>query len=183
MKALKRLVLVLAVIIAAVLAIQLYNGLEQTDTNPPVSDNSDYSQKAKAPDFTLLDLNGNEVSLSDYEGKKNIFLNFWATNCPYCKAEMPDMESVYKEYQDQDFIILAVNTGEGKDTVSKFIEKNNYSFPVLLDSELEAARIYKVSGIPVSIFIDKEGYIISALKGLITKEQMESRINYLIENS
>ena len=89
--------------------------------------------KVSAKDFKLKDLNGNEISLSQFKGKK-VFLNFWATWCPPCKAEMPDIEKVYNETKDSDLVILAVNINEKKDTVKSFIEKSKYHFTVLLDS-------------------------------------------------
>ena len=71
------------------------------------------SEKIAALNFKLKDLNGVEVSLSDFKGKK-VFLNFWASWCPPCKAEMPDLEKLYQETKDSDLVILAVNIGEDK---------------------------------------------------------------------
>lgn len=132
--------------------------------------------KTKAMDFKLKDLNGKEVSLSNYKGKK-VFLNFWATWCPPCKAEMPEMEKLYQETKDSDLVILAVNLDEDKDTVQKFINSNKYNFPVLLDTGNIVASQYEVVSIPTSFFIDKEGNIVDKHIGAMTIEDMKNYIN------
>lgn len=132
--------------------------------------------KTKAIDFKLKDLNGKEVSLSDFKGKK-VFLNFWATWCPPCKAEMPEMEKLYQETKDSDLVILAVNLAEDRNTVQNFISKNNYNFSVLLDSENAAAVQYKIVSIPTSYFIDEEGNIVATHVGSMTIEDMKGYID------
>lgn len=132
--------------------------------------------KTKGMDFKLKDLNGKEVSLSDYKGKK-VFLNFWATWCPPCKAEMPEMEKLYQETKDSDLVILAVNLDEDKDTVQKFMSSNKYNFPVLLDIDNIVASKYEVISIPTSFFIDKEGNIDDKHIGSMTIKDMKDYIN------
>lgn len=134
--------------------------------------------KDKAINFKLRDLNGNEVSLSDFKGKK-VFLNFWASWCPPCKAEMPDIEKLYQETKNSDLVILAVNLGEDSKTVKSFISKNNYNFKVLLDSDQEVAIKYNITSIPTSFFIDKNGNIVSKRIGAMTINEMKSYINSL----
>lgn len=132
----------------------------------------------KAQDFTITDLDGNEVSLSDFRGKK-VFLNFWATWCPPCKAEMPEIEKVYQETKDSDLVILAVEIGEPLDTVKTFIEDNKYNFKVLLDSDKDIATTYGISAIPTSFFIDEDGNIISKRVGGMTYDEMKEYIDAL----
>ncbi|MBM7869138.1 thiol-disulfide isomerase/thioredoxin [Clostridium pascui] len=132
--------------------------------------------KTKAMDFKLKDLTGKEVSLSDYKGKK-VFLNFWATWCSPCKAEMPEMEKLYQETKNSDLVILAVNLDEEKDTVQKFINSNKYNFPVLLDTGNIVAGKYEVVSIPTSFFIDEEGNIVDKHIGAMTIEDMKNYIN------
>jgi thiol-disulfide isomerase/thioredoxin len=132
--------------------------------------------KVKAADFKLKDLNGKEVSLSDFKGKK-IFLNFWASWCPPCKAEMPDIEKLYQETKDSDLVILAVNLAEDNTTVQNFIKNNKYTFPVLLDPDNDAAIKYQIVSIPTSYFIDKEGNIVDKHIGSMTLENMKSYID------
>lgn len=132
--------------------------------------------KLKAIDFNLKDLNGKEISLSDLKGKK-VFLNFWASWCPPCRAEMPDIEKLYAETKDSDLVILAVNLGEDKNTVKSFIDKNNYKFKVLLDSDQNVAAKYNITSIPTSFFIDKEGTIVEKRIGAMTYEEMKNYVN------
>lgn len=149
-----------------------------------------------AKDFELEDLKGNKVKLSDYEGQI-VFLNFWATWCPPCRAEMPDMEEIYKEYEDRGVAILAVNSTSmelrgGNDSkkarkqVEEFIESAGFTFPVLLDSDDEVLvkynNIVPITGIPTTFMIDKKGQIRYARPGaFISKEQIEAFIALLDE--
>ena len=129
-------------------------------------------------DFTLEDLNGSKVSLSKLKGKK-VYLNFWATWCPPCKEEMPDLEKLYQETKDSDLVILAVNVGEDKKTVQDFITKNKYNFPVLLDVKGEVSQLYQVSGIPTSYFIDTNGFLDNGTTGGLPLESMKEYVNKL----
>lgn len=129
-------------------------------------------------DFELEDLNGNKVSLSDFKGKK-VFLNFWATWCPPCKAEMPDIEKLYQETKDTELVILAVNVGEDKKTVQDFIIEKGYNFPVLLDVKGEISQMYQVTGIPTTYLIDTKGYLDDGATGAITLEAMKEFVNNL----
>ena len=134
--------------------------------------------KIAALDFKLIDLNGKEVSLSDFKGKK-VFLNFWASWCDPCKSEMPDIEKLYTETKDSDLVILAVNLGEDKATVKDFSDTNKYNFKILLDTDQSVGKQYNISAIPTSYFIDKEGNIVSTVKGSISLEKMKSYISKL----
>ncbi|HYE83341.1 MAG TPA: TlpA disulfide reductase family protein [Clostridia bacterium] len=129
-------------------------------------------------DFTLEDLSGNKITLSGLKGKK-VYLNFWATWCPPCKAEMPDLEKLYQETKESGLVILAVNVGEDKKTVQDFITKNKYNFPVLLDTKGEISQQYQVTGIPTSYFIDTEGFLDDGATGAIPLESMKEFVNNL----
>lgn len=140
-----------------------------------------------ADDFTLIDQYGNEHTLSDYKGKV-VFLNFWATWCPPCRSEMPDIETIYNEYgQNQgDVIILGVanprsedytNTKEvDKEGVIKFLEENNITFPVLFDETGDIFSQYGVLSLPTTYFIDKEGNFYGFASGMISKDIMKNTI-------
>jgi peroxiredoxin len=141
--------------------------------------NNSQSKEEKAPNFKLKDITGNQVSLSDYRGKKNVYLNFWATWCPPCKAEMPDIEKLYQQTKNSNLVILAVNAGEPRDTVKSFMKKSKYNFKALVDSDGTVSDIYSVISIPRSIFIDKNGYIKASRIGAISKQEMDDYIKML----
>lgn len=134
----------------------------------------------KAIDFKLMNLDGNLVSLSDYKGK-NVYVNFFATWCPPCRGEMPEIEKISQEYIDQDLVVLAVDLGEDRDIVKSFVEENQYSFKVLLDSDQAVADQYNITSIPVSYFIDKEGNVVKKQVGAMTIDQMEAAVKLLMD--
>ena len=148
---------------------------ENINTTPNNEANIE-SAKIEAIDFKLKDFNGKEVSLSDYKGKK-IFLNFWASWCPPCIAEMPEMEELYQETKDSDLVILAVNLSEGTSPIQKFMDSNKYNFQVLFDTDNVVASKYQIVSIPTSFFIDKEGNIAYKHIGSMTIEDMKNYIN------
>ncbi|MCL2210449.1 MAG: TlpA family protein disulfide reductase [Treponema sp.] len=125
-----------------------------------------YSKTADMEDFTLPLLNGENITLSSLKGK-TVILNFWATWCPPCRAEMPSMDTFYKRYKDKSLEILAVDIGENINTVRQFIQKNNYSFPILLDTTRRISSIYGIEAIPTTYIIDRQGKIIGRVVGSI----------------
>jgi peroxiredoxin len=110
-----------------------------------------------APDFTLKDLSGNQVSLSGLAGK-TVFINFWVTSSPTCVAEMPILQQLYDEWKGRsDAVFLSVNLGEGGDKIRLFLDRHNFTFPVLMDTDWEAGRFYQVHNTPTSCLVDKMG--------------------------
>jgi len=158
--------------------------VEDTDQNDTTQNNASTKtieinpNVTEAIDFTLKDLDGKELKLSDLKGKK-VFLNFWATWCPPCKAEMPEIEKLYQETKDTDLVIVAVEIGEPLDTVKSFIDSNKYSFKVLLDSDQSVASNYNITSIPTSFFIDEEGNIVSKRVGAMNIDEMKEYIKTL----
>ena len=118
----------------------------------------------QAVDFKLEDLNGKSQVLSDYRGKI-VFLNFWATWCPPCRAEMPSMQKLFNKADKSKFVMLAVNIGQDIKAVKEFAEENKYTFPILLDREGVIADKYHVSGIPTTFVIDQQGRIMNRVVG------------------
>jgi peroxiredoxin len=125
---------------------------------------------AKAPDFELKTLAGDTVKLSDLKGKK-VMLNFWATWCPPCKAEMPAMEEFHKEAGD-DVVILAVNIDPHLD-VKAFVDENGITFPIPLDAEDKVNETYQVLSIPTTYFIDTKGNIGNKYIGAMNLDAMK----------
>lgn len=152
-----------------------------SSNNNPTTDSVGINQnsvKLKAKDFKLKDLNGKELSLSDLRGKK-VFLNFWATWCPPCRNELPEIEKLYQETKNSDLVVVAVEIGEPLSTVKPFIDQNKYNFKVLLDSDQNVATEYGISAIPTSFFIDKKGSIVSKNTGAMNIDQMKEYIKTL----
>jgi peroxiredoxin len=119
----------------------------------------------KAPDFSLEDLKGGKSELKKFRGKV-VFLNFWATWCGPCKEEMPSMEKLYQQFKEGDFTFLSISVDyERRETVKKFIEKQSYTFPVLLDPECKVLDLYDVKRIPTTILIDKNGKMMGRATG------------------
>jgi peroxiredoxin len=139
--------------------------------SPSGSDKSPYSpteieklDKQKAPDFTLKDLKGNPVTLSSLKGKV-VLLNFWATWCPPCVAEMPQLNKLHKKMGSQGLEIVAVSTDSLIEYPRDFVSKNNIAFRVLYDEEHTVARLFKVFSMPTTFLIDKRGVIVEKFFG------------------
>ena len=115
----------------------------------------------QAPSLSLPDLDGTEVSLDAMRGKI-VLLNFWATWCGPCRSEMPSLERLYQDFNsDPDFALLTVSTDQrGTPSVERFMARNGYDFPVLLDTENVANTAYGVSGLPTTFVIGRDGRII-----------------------
>jgi peroxiredoxin len=140
-------------------------------------------QKTKAPDFTVYDKDENEVKLSDYIGKP-IVLNFWASWCGPCKSEMPDFNEKYQELgEDINFLMINMTDGsrETVKSASEFISENGFEFPVFYDTQLDAALTYGAYSLPVTFFIDADGYVIAQATGAIDMETLQRGIDMIIK--
>ncbi len=152
-----------------------------TDSHSDSTDNAD-AEAVPAPDFTLEDQYGNVHTMADYKGKI-IFLNFWATWCPPCRAEMPEIQEIYEEYGENqsDVVVLGVaspDTGrEGNvESIAAFLEENNYTYPVVMDTGGSLAYYYGISAYPTTFMIDSSGNVYGYVTGQITKDIMQSII-------
>jgi len=119
-----------------------------------------------APDFTLPDMEGHEVSLSSYRGKV-VLLNIWATWCPTCLEEMPQLQQLYEEFAKYDnFQLLTISIDAlGRQVVEPFMEKNGLTLPTLLDPRGSIKKIYHTTGVPESFIIDQRGVLIDKIIG------------------
>lgn len=136
----------------------------------------------QAPDFTLTDLEGNSVTLSDFRGKV-VFINFWNQWCVPCRVEMPEIEAVYQEYKSKDVVVIGVDIlpleifkGYDENDVRQYVQRRGYSWIFVLDTTGEVTKKYGVIPIPTSFFLDKEGVIRAVNIGAMTKRAMESRL-------
>ncbi len=157
-----------------------------SSTMPGINSNENTSAPQigfKAPEFTLLNSDGEEVRLSDLEGQV-VMVNFWASWCGPCTREMPAMQSVYSDYQEQSFEILAVNTTfqDQRSAADQFVEDNQLSFPILFDITGGTSREYNLYSTPMSFFIDADGIIRNIIPGgPISEASLISNIETLLQ--
>jgi peroxiredoxin len=146
--------------------------------NAPPNPHENFS----APDFTLETMDGEQIGLSDQRGEV-VLVNFWASWCLPCKAEMPAMEEIYRAYEPLGFVVLAVNTTD-QDSLEKaaaFVSENGLTFPVLLDRDGSFSRLYAIRGLPTSFFIDRDGIIREVVVGgPMSAALIQSRIEDLL---
>ena len=168
-----------------ILAVIGYNLLSQrVKPQQNAAASSSQASKTSAPDFTVQDAGGNHVSLSDFKGKP-VVLNFWASWCPPCKAEMPDYEKMFRQYSRQGVVFMMVNMTDGSRettaTAKQFLKENNYTFTAYFDVDSSAANAYGISSIPDSLFIDKAGNIVNAYEGMIDAAAMKKNIEAIMK--
>jgi len=156
----------------------------QQNLSPDTSASSPKAAKGKlAPEITLNDMNGQAVNLSNYRGKV-VVLNFWASWCPPCKSEMPDLDKAAQEFASgADVVLLTVNLTDGSretaDSARKYIVDNKYSMSVLLDTQSRAANAYNIASIPTTYIIDKQGVIVNYIVGPTTKDALHAYVDQL----
>ena len=133
-----------------------------------------------APDFELQNLEGQSISLNDLKGKP-VLINFWATWCGPCVFEMPYLQEIHDEWSGKGLMVLAINRGESSSKVEQFLQSNNLSLPVLLDTKLDVFRRYNIRSIPTTFFIDKDGIIqVKVIGAFPNKEAIENRLSKIM---
>lgn len=133
-----------------------------------------------APELTLTGLQGNPVSLEDYRGKV-ILINNWATWCPPCKAEMPELEAYYQAHSEQGFAIVAIELGEPAASVSGFVQQLGLTFPVWLDLDGAALDAFENMDLPSSYVVDQQGMLRMSWTGSVNRGTLEKYITPLLE--
>ena len=163
------------------LATQAAREAESTEASAPTTQATE-SANDLTPEFTVYDLDGKEVHLSDFFGKP-IVLNFWASWCGPCQMEMPDFNEKYLEIGEKvQFLIVNMTDGsrETVESASAFIAEQGYSFPVYYDADLDAATVYSVYSLPTTYFIDVEGYTVARATGAISGETLQRGIDMIM---
>ena len=153
---------------AAVFTYTVFNGRVEPFTTVALAEGR------KAPDFNMTDWDGNTVRLSDFFGKP-VVINFWASWCPPCRVEMPDFNRVYADIGNE-VQFLMINLADGQqetvEIAKRYIESNNFSFPVYFDTRREGSRAYSIRYIPTTLFINKEGHIAVEDQGAINENAL-----------
>lgn len=126
-----------------------------------------------APDFAFVLADGRGISLSDLRGRP-VVINFWATWCGPCRLEMPEFVALHRSHPD--LVVLEVNVMESEATARPFAEEFGMTMPVILDQEGDVQRAYGVRGLPVTIFINAEGEVVSRWDGILNRTMLAERI-------
>lgn len=177
------LVLVLLIVGASVLYKQLGQQISPGANVNHQQGEASEEERHLMPDFTVYDKEGNAVHLSDFKGKP-VVLNFWASWCGPCKSEMPDFDLKAAELEGQiSFLMVNLTDGyqETVDSASAFIKEQGYSFPVYYDTDMNAAEVYGVNSVPITYFIDAEGYGIARAMGAIGAEDLQTGIDMILK--
>ena len=162
-------------------AVTAYNLLGSRLEAPNTINEDSSRERTQAPDFSMIDTNGNTVRLSDKKGKP-VVLNFWASWCPPCRVEMPDFDKVWKELKDDiHFVMLCLVDGrqETIESGAAYIIKEGFSFPVYFDIRQEGGRAYGIRSIPTTMFIDSDGYIAAGVQGAINESTLRRGIELI----
>ena len=140
-------------------------------------------QRLLAPDFTVLDEEGNTVRLSDFRGKP-VVVNFWATWCYYCRAEMPDFERARLENPDVVFLMVNATDGvwETKEGALGYVRGEGFGFSVLFDTESSALHAYEVAGFPATFFVNEEGVLVARGSEMLDRETLQKGIDMIKTN-
>ncbi len=132
-----------------------------------------------APDFQVTMLDGTTLKLSDLRGKP-VWLTFWATWCPPCRAEATDIDATYAQYKDKGLAYVAISIGEFPDTLKSFITSTGYTFPIGVDTTQAVASLYWINGIPTHFFIDRNGVVQGMQVGSLSRATAAAKLDKLL---
>lgn len=136
----------------------------------------------RAPDFTLQSLEQGETTFSDNEGR-GVLINFWASWCGPCKAEMPAIERQYEKFKEHGFEVLAVNTGESELSIRGFVRAMDLNFPILMDPDKEVTQLYNIGPLPSSVFVKPDGTINAIVVGEMNDALIEQHVIKILPES
>jgi len=121
-------------------------------------------EQPAAPSFDLAGPGGERYNLEDMRGKP-IIVNFWATWCPPCRAEMPSLQRAWEQVKDEDILVVAINVGEDADTIGQFTEQVKMEFPLPMDLDSKVTQRWPMNGLPTTFVVDPEGRLVYRAQG------------------
>ena len=156
----------------------------EKDSANPISDGNIETEEEDLRDFVVMDVNGEERTLQSFLGKP-IVLNFWASWCPPCKAELPDFQEAYEKYGTQvEFVMVNLTDGirETQDVAKDYMDTNGYTLPVYFDINQDAASAYSINSIPTTYFINMDGEVVNSVNGMIDSKTLEEDIQMILQD-
>jgi peroxiredoxin len=166
---LRWLLIAAAAAVALLILVPLFRPSGSSDVGPAAMAGKD------APVFALHDDRGNTVSLDQYRGKI-VVMNLWASWCPPCRAEMPDLQTVAREFAKDGVVVIGVNQGESAARAAAFARSLDIAFPIWIDDAQRYGRVYAALGLPTTVVIDRRGIVERGFDGPLTIEQMRSTL-------
>lgn len=176
----KILMTTLLIIVFAGIVVGAYFGYKKLSGTRSPSGQGTIKNKGDYKNFTMTDVDGNEVKLSDYIGKP-VIINFWASWCPPCKAELPHFEKLAKEYKGQVHFLMVNVESNNKDAVKNFVKSNGYTFPLYFDKNESGSNAYSVQSIPLTVFITADGKIGERRLGAMSEAVLRDYIKQLLK--
>lgn len=162
-----------AVVLAIIVAVYFRGGGGSQGTGPAALTGQ------QAPSFAVPQLDGRSSGLAAYRGHV-VVMNLWASWCPPCRAEMPDLQRLYESYRNKNVIVLGVDQGESAQRVSAFANSLGIHYPILLDQQQQYGRVYAALGLPTTVVVDANGVVARGFDGPLSYTQMVSAIAPLI---
>ena len=162
-----------AIIVAAVIAVYFRGGSSSQGSGPAALAGQ------PAPSFAVPELSGRTSGLDAYRGRV-VVMNLWASWCPPCRAEMPDLQRLYQAYQSRNVVVLGVDQGESANRVADFARSLGIHYPILLDQQQQYGRVYAALGLPTTIVVDRSGIVVRGFDGALSYPQMEEAIKPLV---
>lgn len=133
------------------------------------------SGRASLPNLAFPDLNGSEQNLSDYRGRP-LFVNMWATWCPPCRAEIPDLQRLFTSEKQSGFTVLGVDQGQDAEPVSMFVSDYKLTYPILVDKSEQLSSSLGSSGLPTTLVYDRAGKLVDVVIGMMTPGVMQAEL-------
>ena len=176
---LRTLVVVLAILVATIAVSFLLQLRDSLLDRLPGLPADVPTQGAEAPDFALETIDGETVRLSDYRGQP-VVINFWATWCTPCREEMPLLQETYEAHREEGLVVLGVNVRESPEDVVRFLRQVGVDFPALLDPNLVVVEQYRVTSLPITFFIGRDGELKTLVVGGMSKTVLDDRLEKIL---